>query len=314
MRIRLSRLVLTCGLGILCAFQAHGAGLVISFDDGCHSWLKTAAPELARVGGRATAYVNNSCIHNADITVSEIRALQDKYGWEIGTHTYHHYDAPQFVQRRGLDTWRRDELDKALSELGAEGFSPRTLAFPFNSFNETLRRTAISRVASIRRYDRYPLSPGLNADGTFPATPIDMNHFVPANLLHAWIDRAAEKGLNVYLYGHAVLPDEMFVTGVATAVAAYTISASKPMERRLKGELCLVPDTTRRQSSTVKVDRIEGATVYAAKGDLRNFAKPGSEFLIGPCYGTRLSDFRRLLEYGRDRLPVVTVSQSLKKN
>jgi hypothetical protein len=43
--------------------------------------------------------------------------------------------------------------------------------------------------------------------------------------------------------------------------------------------------------------------------DLTRLTAPGAFFLIGPSYGTRLSDFKDLIEYASSRLPFYTVAE-----
>src|SRR5512137_2260359 len=68
-------------------------GLVLQFDDGWSSWRTLVAPELARVGGKATGFVCNQYLHAARITVADLLALQGEFGWEIGSHSYQHRNA-----------------------------------------------------------------------------------------------------------------------------------------------------------------------------------------------------------------------------
>jgi len=291
-----------------------GASLVLMFDDDCRNWIAVAAPELARFGGRATAYLNNECVHRGEASFADVRRLRDEYGWEIGTHTWHHEDATRLSARIGIEAWLARELDRALVELRAEGIHARTLAFPFNRYTPQLLAAVRSRVSSVRGQDVLPLAAGPSADGTFPSAAIDMNHHVPFARLRAWVDAAARDGLNLYLYAHAIEPDEAFASGTVSRVGPYELGASVPLRRLARRELCLVPDVGRHVPNTILVDRIEGSTVRAAKGDLRTMTRPGANFLVGPCYSTRLADFRALLGYAAPRLGFATVSASLARS
>jgi len=309
LRLAAQRLVLLAGLWTGCAHA--GGALVLMFDDDCRNWLAVAAPALAAVGGRATAYVNNECVHRGEASFADLRLLRDRYGWEIGTHTYHHQDAPRLAERIGVDAWLARELDAALKELRAQDLSPRSLAFPFNRFTPGLLAAARTRVESVRAVSRFPVTAGLAPDGTFPAAPIDMNHHVPAALLRQWVDLAASRGHNLYLYAHSIAPDTDFASGKVVEVEPYRITAARPLGPVATGQACIVADVKRRMSNTIKLDRVDGSRVFAAKGDLRRLTAPGAEFFIGPCYSTRASDFRELVEYARTRLRFETVSGSL---
>lgn len=285
--------------------------IALAFDDGFSSWTTLAAPELARVGGSATAYVNNQRIHGGYIGFADLKNLRDRYGWEIATHTFHHSDAPRFVETKGLDAWLRDELDRSINELKGQGFNPRSLAFPYNVFNEELRRAALARVTSIRRRERLPLAAGLRPDGTIPAAGISLDQYVPFDLIRRWIDQAAARGQTLYLYGHELLPDRYFAEGVVRAVSTYSLSTEGAVKLPDTKDLCLVPDMRQSVLTAVRVARVEGNTIHAGRGDLTRHTRPGSTFLVGPCYGTRLSDFREILKYASGKLRFVTVSQSL---
>lgn len=293
------------------------AGMVLAFDDGYANWTEIIAPELARVGGKATAYVNNIKLNDKGLAVERLRELSDHYGWEVATHTYHHYDAPRFVQRKGMDAWVEEELQRSVDELRELGFKPTSLAFPFNSFNEPLRRAALEYVSSVRRTEALPLMSARRPDGTIPSAAIDLSAYVPTELLRQWIDLAAEQNQHIFLFGHKVLPDSQFGNPVVQSVSTYTLTADRPInvqvEQGYGQETCLVPDTAHRMSDVLKVRKIEGDTVYAGRGDLRRYTSVGSRFLVGPCYGTPFSEFRSMIDYAAERMDFLTVSEALSR-
>ncbi|HSH42739.1 MAG TPA: polysaccharide deacetylase family protein [Arenicellales bacterium] len=297
--------------------QALQAGMVLAFDDGYHNWTEVIAPELAEAGGKATAYVNNTRLDGNSITIEELRELRSRYGWEIATHTYHHHNATQFVAREGLDTWLREELQNSLAGLRELGFEPSSLAFPFNSFDDSLRRAALRHVDNVRRREALPLAGSRRPDGTIPAAAIDLSAHVPTALLRQWIDTAAERGEHIFLFGHKVLPDSEFGEFTVKSVSTYALTAERPIDMRVERgyghDTCLVPDTERRMDNSLKVVRIEGDTLQAGRGDLHHHTSEGKRFLVGPCYGTPLSGFRSLIEYATERMPFLTVSEALEE-
>jgi peptidoglycan/xylan/chitin deacetylase (PgdA/CDA1 family) len=299
------------GFLVLPTGAAAAGRIALAFDDGLSSWNTLVAPELARVGGVATAYINNQRVERGNISYADIRSLRDRYGWEIATHTYHHANAPRFVESKGLDVWLRDELDRAISGLKAQGFNPRSLAFPYNAFNDELRRAALTRVANVRRIERLPLAGGLRPDGTFPTAGISLDEYAPLDLLKRWIDQAETHGQTLYLYGHELLPDRQFVEATVRSVSTHSLSAEQPINLPSTKDQCLVPDTRQRVNTAFRVMRIEAGVIHVGRGDLTRQTHPGSSFLVGPCYGTRLSDFRAMIEYAAKKLRFVTVSQSL---
>jgi len=75
-----------------------------------------------------------------------------------------------------------------------------------------------------------------------------------------------------------------------------------------------VPDIARRgRRGSPEHLTVEGARIRTPEGgpDLTQMTVPGATFLIGPSYGTRLSDFRALIDYASQRLHFYTVSEAL---
>src|SRR5438105_14429313 len=79
------------------------AKVSFTFDDGLTSTYANAAPTLAKYGFTGTDYVitgcvgmttaPNTCRANTDTTYmtwAQVQALQNSYGWEIGSHTIKH--------------------------------------------------------------------------------------------------------------------------------------------------------------------------------------------------------------------------------
>lgn len=288
----------------------HRGGLVLQFDDGWTEWATVLAPELAKVGGVATVFVNNKYLASGRITRDDLRALQGTYGWEIGTHTVNHHDAPRFVRQNGLDLWLDQELDASIRELRDAGLTVRSLVFPFNSFTPEIAQAARARVDTFRRADRLAIASGVREDGSLPATSIDSTRYTPLPMLRQWVDMAHRRGELLLLYGHRVLPDSAFVTGLVVEVSARELKVDVPVELQIGEEYALVPNTDRRVASSdpFRVVRAEGGTIVVESGDLTKVTSPGAGFLMGPSYGTRMSDFRALIEYAAPRLRFYTVS------
>jgi peptidoglycan/xylan/chitin deacetylase (PgdA/CDA1 family) len=289
-----------------------GGGLVLSFDDGYPNWVKVIAPELSRVRGTATGFVNNMAIHNRRISFEDLRLLQDKYGWEIGTHTFHHFDAPGYVQKKGLPTWVKNELDASITELTAQGLKISSLAFPFNSYTPELVKQVTSRLRCFRRVDSVPFCKKAATDKSLPGRQTDLSTYVPLNILYKWIDSAQRRNILLFLYGHRVLPEEKFLMGTVISVSAYTLVAKAPILIDTNEQFCLVPDTSKMLSKNLPVVAIQGKEVKIGQGDLGRLCRPGATFVIGPCYGMRVSDFRKLVEYASKRLTFYTFSQVAK--
>jgi peptidoglycan/xylan/chitin deacetylase (PgdA/CDA1 family) len=294
------------------AEEKKGA-LVLSFDDGYPSWIQTIAPELARVGGKATGFVNNQRINNKYITFEDLRTLQNRYGWEIGTHTYHHFNAVEFVRQKGLETWAAEEMDRSVKELTAQGLKVRSLVFPFNVYNQALSDQVKAKLTTFRRGgDQLPLTDGRNGDGSMPGKGIDLASYIPLDLLLQWVEYAQAKGEMLFLYGHEVLPDDRFYEGRVASVNSGMITAIEDPTFSDKEGVCLVPDKERKaKGNPLRVSKIEGKTIKATPADLQQLTAPGATFILGPCYGTPLGYFRKLITFSASRLKFLTTEEAM---
>lgn len=284
-------------------------GLVLQFDDGWSSWATTIAPEVQKVGGVASCFVNNQNLKSGRITRDDLLTLQNTYHWEIGTHTWHHLNAPIYVKKSGLAQWDSQELLKSITELREMGLDVKSLVFPFNAYNPELARHVQPLVESYRRSEVLALAHEPNADKSVPGTAIDMAHYVPLDLLKKWIDLAAEQDTLLFLYGHRILPDDSFVTGKVVRVTETTITAEAPLTLPGGTDLVLVPDVSRRLVTPdyFHVQSVSGAVVEVDRPNLTTAAQPGETFLIGEAYSTRLSDFRALLAYAAGKVRFFTL-------
>lgn len=312
-----------CGavVGWGCLAVAAGAetptrgALVLQFDDGWSSWRTLVAPELARAGGRATCFVNNQYIRSGRISLDDLRTLQNTFGWEIGSHAFTHQNAVRYVQQHGLNDWLSSQLDRSLSELRGAGLKVSNFVFPFNAYTPELGRAVRERgMGSYRKASAFAMMSGRNEEGFLPGTSFDLTHYVPVGVLRQWIDMAHDQGQFLFLYGHHVSPDAAFVTGRVVRVTAHTLECETAVSLPAGDAIVLVPDIARRATSGA----IEGLTVEGggrvirtpdSAANLSQLTGPGSIFLIGPAYGTRLSDFAELVRYASGRLNFYTVSE-----
>ena len=297
------------GLALAGVAAERRGGLVLQFDDGWHSWLTEVAPLLQAHGGVATGFVNNKYVVNGRITLDELRRLQDEYGWEIGSHTANHYNAPRYVQTKGLEAWLANELEPSLRLLREDGLRVNALVFPFNASSPEIAKAAMERVSSFRRVDPLALADGVRPDGSLPGTSIDTTQYAPLELVKKWIDLAQRRDSVLFLYGHRILPDAAFATGRVVEVSATAVTLDRPVALEAGEEYVLVPDMERRQSmqSVFAVQGAEGATVTVPELVPGSVAV-GNQVLVGPSYGTRRSDFEEMLRYASERLHFYTIA------
>lgn len=306
-------LVVIMLIALACATFAADkrGGLVLQFDDGWTSWATVIAPELQAVGGKATGFVNNQNIRSGRITQKDLLELQNTYHWEIGTHTWHHLNAPAYVRKNGLGPWMEQELTKSVTELRAMGLDIRSMVFPFNAYTPELAKAVQPVVESYRRDEILALANGINTDKAALGTGIDTAHYVPLELLKKWIDLAAKQNSLLLLYGHRILPDSDFATGVVVSATATTLTAELPVSLPGGNDLVLVPDVSRRPVTRdyFRVQSVDGKTIQVDRPDLTANTKPGATFMIGEAYSARLSDFRALLKYASERVNFYTLHE-----
>lgn len=314
-----SKICILIGIFIcVCLSVAQGGekkgGIALAFDDGYPSWIDTIAPELAKVGGVATCFVNNQRIHNGHLSFTDLLILQNTYGWEIGTHTFHHFNAVEYVEKNGIDDWGKNELEKAVSELQSHDLKVLSIAFPFNMFNPELAGAVLRSLESFRHTDAYPIPDHKNSDGSYNAAPFDTSQFVPLELIYQWINFAHQQDRIVFLYDHKVLKDEEFYEGIVDSVSGREIVSKNGVEIFGKNDFCLVPDTRRRiYGRPIKIERINGNTITTFRTDLQRVTTPGATFIVGPCYGVPLSYFRKLIDYASKKVVFYTVHDALNK-
>ncbi|MFC1463094.1 polysaccharide deacetylase family protein [Verrucomicrobiota bacterium] len=310
------------GLGSLGAHWALGAGetglgpgLVFQFDDGWPNWTEVIAPELKKAGGKATGFVCNQYVDSGRISVKQLRKLQDDSGWEIGSHCYHHLHAPRYVQKHGLDQWLKEELDASLKALRAMGLKVRSLAFPYNAFTPEVAAAAMKRVESFRRAEPIAVAPGIRTDGSVPGSAMDIAQYTPVNIIKPWIDFAARRGEVLFLYGHRVLSDDQFTSGTVAGLAGNSVTAKDPVNVPEGEEMVLVSNPTRRanEKSVMRVVSAKGRDIRCERVE-EGALGIGDGFLMGPSYGTRLSDFRAILAHAKGKLPFYTLHEIARKS
>ena len=149
----------------------------------------------------------------------------------------------------------------------------------------------------------------MRADGSLPGTPIDTAQYAPVELVKKWIDLAQRRDLVLFLYGHRILPDDAFATGIVVAVSGDAVTLDRPVRLEAGEDYVLVPDAASRPGmrSILAVQGAEGATVTLTE-PVSGAVEAGKQVLIGPSYGTRRSDFEELLRYAAERLDFYTIA------
>ena len=150
------------------------ARISFSFDDSLASTYNNAAPTLQQYGLTGTDYaitgcvgmttVPNTCNANGDtpyMSWTQLQALQNTYGWEIGSHTVDHdclassaeTDPDDCANAAPLTTAQVDaELANSKSALAANGINATDIAPPYGDFNNTVLAEISKYYASMRQF------------------------------------------------------------------------------------------------------------------------------------------------------------------
>jgi hypothetical protein len=137
--------------------------------------------------------------------------------------------------------------------------------------------------------------------------------YIPLEQLYQWIDYTRDQKKKLFLYGHEVLPDDRFAEARVDSVSGDTLTVFEVPPLEAGEGLCLAPDKNKKHAGLpLRVGRINGKEIQILQSQLPQRVKPGATVLLGPCYGTPLSYFRKFLEYSAARLRFQTVQDSLR--
>jgi peptidoglycan/xylan/chitin deacetylase (PgdA/CDA1 family) len=149
---------------------APSAKVSFTFDDGLDSVYSQAAPALAKYGIKGTSYVITGCVGmtttpntcHADtnekyMTWDQILAVQNTYGWEIGSHTVSHpYLATSDAtdgQPNVLTTQQvTNEMVNSKAALAAHGINATDFASPYGDYNNNVLAEAAKVYESHRGF------------------------------------------------------------------------------------------------------------------------------------------------------------------
>lgn len=310
-------LLIIPGFVLLGSNLPNTGGLALAFDDGFANWMVVVAPELQKVHGKASGFVNNKNVPGR-IRFGDLRRLRDDFNWEIGTHTFHHHHAPAFTRTQGLAAWEQQQLLASLEQFGSEDLHPRVLAFPYNAFTPDLTATALRHVESYRKAAPLALVRIPPGKGAHPETSFDLAAYIPPQMLDNWMAMAASQNATLFLYGHVVLPDEHFHRGTVRDRTKNRLIAEDPLPGLPPEETwVLVPDITRRvqRKDDLTILSIEGHQVHISGKNLSSLTQPGAIFLMGPANAIPLSYFQGMLQSARKyELRFLTISEAIRKD
>jgi peptidoglycan/xylan/chitin deacetylase (PgdA/CDA1 family) len=124
------------------------AGVVISFDDASINEWYQADKILHKYSWKATFCVSkiNTLSHSE---IKELKQLQ-KEGHEIAGHGFHHFDAPKFVTKNGVDAYIKQEINPMLALMHFYNLKVTSFAYPFGFRNATIDAALLKKFKIIR--------------------------------------------------------------------------------------------------------------------------------------------------------------------
>jgi len=169
----------------------------IDFDDGWSSVYELALPVLASKNIPARVNIATSNVGlDGFMTWSQIKELQDVYGWEIGSHSVSHPDLTK-LNSAELEY----ELSQSKLDLEAHGLNVTSFAVPYSSYNNMV----LSKIAKYYRYAR--IDAGENVYPYFrdlQALFFNVANDTSFDAVKAEIDKAIEEGRWLILLFHII--------------------------------------------------------------------------------------------------------------
>jgi len=229
---------------------APAAKISFTFDDGLNSAYTQAAPTLAKYGLTGTDYVitgcvgmttvGNTCRANPDTTYmtwAQVQALQNTYGWEIGSHTVDHDCLasnatidPSDCQTNSLTTAQIDtELSTSKTTLAGYGITALDFSPPYGDYNNNVIAQIAKYYQSMRNFAN-----ASGATNSWPGSDYYLQDYIvqetttPPAVVESAIDKAIANNTWLVLTFHDIktkpskTPDDYeYGTSELDQIAAY---------------------------------------------------------------------------------------------
>lgn len=151
----LGTLMATIGLLLGCKkFERRGVindpGVVLTFDDDrVDNWYKYL-PLLDSAGVKATFYISK--YNRFTIAQKNKLATIRNHGHEIAFHSTNHYNMEEYVykNKHTLEELMRCEVEAGLKLMNADGYYPKTFAYPYGAHNGLFDKALMRYFKSVR--------------------------------------------------------------------------------------------------------------------------------------------------------------------
>ena len=172
------------------------AKVSITFDDGYLSTYNNALPVLNSRGLKATSFITTGFIGRPIyMNWTQVQYLQNKYGWEIGSHTVSHPELP-IVSLSQVKT----EVNYSKSILTSKGLAVTSFASPYGAYNNPVLIEVLKGYNLHRGFwDRDMLN-----EYPYDKSVITVQSGNTAAQVNAWVDQAIAEKRWVVLVFHDI--------------------------------------------------------------------------------------------------------------
>lgn len=182
--------------------QTTGAKVSLTFDDALSSTYTNVVPILEEYDMQATIFIPTQYVGLTDyMTWSQIKSLQNVYGWEVGSHTVNHSELPLLTT-----TQIRTQLVRSKNILTNRGLKVTSFASPFGAYdNRVLIETA--KLYNVHRgfWDRNDLNVYPYNNSVFTVKSVESA--TTLQQVETWIDQAKAENKWLVLVFHEVQTD-----------------------------------------------------------------------------------------------------------
>lgn len=179
------------------SFPSDAGRVSLTFDDGLKSTYTLAAPIMAEYGFVGTAYVYTQAQNKKwaeNMSWTEVKDLQDKFGWEIGSHAFTHTDLTTITLAAA-----KNEISRSRTDLINHGLKVESFASPYGAYNTALVDYVSKYFSSHRTAWNLPNTYPIN-DYYLKARPVSPTT-KPEEVM-VWLDEAKANGEWLILYFH----------------------------------------------------------------------------------------------------------------
>ena len=129
-------------------------GIALTFDDNYVDEWVTILPLLDSFDVKATFYISNYYKLSA-AQKTKLKEIRDS-GHEIAFHTSNHYNLNDYLSNGNMESLIKNEITNGLEKMNADGFFPKTFAYPYGKHNEALDMELLKHFKSVRALNGTP--------------------------------------------------------------------------------------------------------------------------------------------------------------